>query len=101
MKFLITVIIATAIALTNADPLDPYETLAAECAAHEGATDDDIKQALALEMPSTKAGKCLNACIGETTGVVSTISPHITTIRINITNLLIYSRYFHDPWNWL
>lgn len=51
--------------------LTPYEILTSECAAQESASDNDIKAALAFEMPTTKSGKCLEACIGEKTGVVS------------------------------
>lgn len=51
--------------------VSPYDLLATECAAQEGASDDDIKAALAMEMPTTTPGKCLNACIGEKTGIVN------------------------------
>lgn len=69
--------------MTNAESA-PYDILATECAAHEGATDADIKSVLAMELPTTKGGKCLNACIGETTGIVSTSSssPHMITIQV-------------------
>lgn len=56
--------------MSNAE-IGPYDLLAAECAAQEGASDDDIKAALAMEMPTSRLGKCLNACIGEKTGIVS------------------------------
>lgn len=42
-----------------------------ECAAKEGATDADIADAMAFKLPSTAAGKCLHACVGERIGCVS------------------------------
>lgn len=59
------------IELTRAE-INAYDMLVSDCAAQEGATDAEIKAALAMELPTTKPGKCLNACIGEKTGIVST-----------------------------
>lgn len=59
--------------LTNAELTSEEQTFISECAAQEGATDADVEAVLTMEIPTTKAEKCLNACIGEKTGVVSTI----------------------------
>lgn len=75
--------------------MNPYDLLASECAAQEGASDADIKAALAMEMPNTTPGKCLNACIGEKTGIVSNIIYNYCTTCIFPTNFSIYFRYFH------
>lgn len=47
--------------------------IAKECAAKEGATDADIQAAMSFKLPTTKSGKCLNACVGEQIKVVSDI----------------------------
>lgn len=44
-----------------------------ECGKKEGATADDIANTLARKAPTTDAGKCLHACIGESLGLVSTL----------------------------
>lgn len=54
----------------NADT-SSYELIASKCAVQEGASESDLNALLAFEMPTTKLGKCMNACIGEKTGIVS------------------------------
>lgn len=55
----------------NADAMDKFMAIAKECQGKEGASDADIQAALAFKLPTTKPGKCLHACVGETIGVVS------------------------------
>lgn len=45
--------------------------LLTECKAKEGGTDDDVAAMIKREHPSSKTGKCMAACIGETLGLVS------------------------------
>lgn len=45
-----------------------------DCATKEHATSIDINEVLAYKEASTYEGKCFRACIGETTGIVSTSS---------------------------
>lgn len=40
-------------------------------AAKEGASDADIQEVLTRKPPSSHAGKCIGACIAETSGMVS------------------------------
>lgn len=47
-----------------------YKKLATECAAKEGSSKADVDEAIAKQSPSTHLGKCIHACIGETTGSV-------------------------------
>lgn len=42
-----------------------------ECAAKEGATQEDVDEAIAAGLPSTQEGKCFHACLGERSGIVS------------------------------
>lgn len=50
-----------------------------ECAKKEGATADDVTDALARQSPKSKSGKCLHACMGETLGLVRAFgSMHLT-----------------------
>lgn len=43
-----------------------------DCATKERVSNIDIDEVLASKEASTYAGKCFRACIGETTGIVST-----------------------------
>lgn len=41
-----------------------------DCGKKEGATADEVSNILARKTPSSKAEKCLHACIGETLGLI-------------------------------
>lgn len=41
------------------------------CAKKEGGSSDDVNDILAKKLPSTRGGKCTQACLGETVGIVS------------------------------
>lgn len=43
------------------------------CKEKEGAADDDLKEMIAHQVPTTPKGKCFGACIFETIGIVSSI----------------------------
>lgn len=75
--------------------MNPYDLLAADCATQEGATDADINAALAMELPTTKGGKCLNACIGEKTGIVSTTLNEFTNEELHQTFQFISVTFMH------
>lgn len=47
-----------------------YQDLVGKCRAQEGASDADIQEMAAHQPPSTSSGKCLNACIMESVGIV-------------------------------
>lgn len=46
------------------------------CAVKEGASADDVANAVAHKMPTTKSEKCLHACIGESLGLVRIQNHH-------------------------
>ncbi|XP_031634712.1 general odorant-binding protein 28a-like [Contarinia nasturtii] len=48
-----------------------------ECAKKEGASDDDVKSAIAHQPPKTKPEKCLHACMGETLGLIQNKKPNV------------------------
>lgn len=52
-------------------------SLANECKNKEGATDADVVSLVAREIPSTPTGKCLNACMVETAGLVKDGKPSV------------------------
>lgn len=52
-------------------------SLMAECKAKESGTDADVNALLDHQIPTTKSGKCLAACLGETTGIVKDGKPSI------------------------
>lgn len=53
------------------EEIDMFEKWAEDCAIKERATRDDIDDVMAFILPTTPAGKCLNACLGEKLGMVS------------------------------
>lgn len=57
--------------MTKEERIAGFKKLANECATMEGATNDDLIEILARKVPSTRAGKCVHACLGETIGIVS------------------------------
>lgn len=57
--------------MTRDQVVEHFKIVIAECGKKEGATDDDIAEAIAKKLPSTKSAKCMHACIGETVGIVS------------------------------
>lgn len=61
-----------------------FMDLAQECAGKEGATDDDVAEAMSYKMPSTPIGKCLHACIASAVGIVSLINFSNLNVRRNI-----------------
>lgn len=50
-----------------------FETLVKTCATKESASDSDIGELLKRDIPTTRNGQCLNACILESTGIVSVL----------------------------
>lgn len=40
------------------------------CKAQEGATDADVQEIATQQIPSTRSGQCLQACIFESAGMV-------------------------------
>lgn len=47
-----------------------FEELIGKCKASEGASDNDIQQAIAHAPPTTPQGQCFHACIMESVGIV-------------------------------
>lgn len=47
-----------------------FMKIATDCGKKEGATSDEMAQIFAKNMPTSKAGKCVFACLAETSGVV-------------------------------
>lgn len=44
-----------------------------QCKEKEGASDKDLKELINDVLPTTKEGKCLNACVMELVGIVNII----------------------------
>lgn len=44
-----------------------------DCGKSEGATPEDIDTLIKHQSPTTRAAKCVHACIGESLGLVNTI----------------------------
>lgn len=47
------------------------QKLLAECQSKEGASDADVSELAARNVPTTQTGKCLHACVHEMLGLVS------------------------------
>lgn len=70
------------------------EKLGADCQAKEGASDDEMARLHKHEMPATKEGKCVIACVFETIGIVSFNSSHRTLgFRYHSTISFSFSRW--------
>lgn len=48
-----------------------FEQLVNKCASKEKATSEDVAVMINREMPTTRAGQCLHACLMETIGLVN------------------------------
>lgn len=55
--------------------------MAEECAKQEKASADETAEVIAKKMPSSKGGKCIYACIGETLKVVSWFTKKIHSVQ--------------------
>lgn len=66
--------------MTNEQKMAMWKGLADGCSGKEGATNADVEEALAEKMPTTRGGKCLHACVGETVGIVSLFNSPCTII---------------------
>lgn len=56
--------------MDEAEAKEMLKGMAAECKEKEGATDADMDGMIAKEIPTSKTGKCLNACMMDQFGVV-------------------------------
>lgn len=66
-----------------------------ECAAKEGASDQDVANAMAFKIPDTAAGKCLHACVGERIGAVSSYcTAHIHHVALQLIELIFFYIFF-------
>lgn len=60
--------------MTSSDEsMEDFMKLAENCVAQEGAEDEDLQLLLTREIPTSKAGACILACLFETLGIVSKI----------------------------
>lgn len=50
--------------------IEAFKKVASDCASKEGASASDIDEAFAHVLPTTKAGKCMRYCVGESIGLV-------------------------------
>lgn len=57
--------------MTKEQRMETLKKMVNECATKESASADDTAEVLAKKVPSTKGGKCIYACLGETLGIVS------------------------------
>ena len=57
-------------AMTKEEMEKMFMASAQECKSKEGATDDDLAFMASKTAPTTQAGKCVIACIGEKDGIV-------------------------------
>lgn len=53
-----------------------------ECAKTEGASADDVNTVRNRQLPTTRGGKCLHACVGETVGLVSSFDSFKQAVAI-------------------
>lgn len=56
--------------MTKEERQTAIKQIVGECKGKEGATDADEAEVLARKDPTTKGGKCIHACIGETLGLM-------------------------------
>lgn len=56
--------------MTKDERIASFKRIANECVTNEGATDDDLIEIMERKSPSTRAGQCVHACLGEAIGVV-------------------------------
>lgn len=52
------------------DELKIMEAIVMNCMGNEGASESDLAELMGYNLPSTKSGQCLNACMMESLGVV-------------------------------
>lgn len=57
-------------AMDEAEGKEMLKGMAADCKEKEGASDDDVDGMVNKAIPTTKPGKCLNACMMDQFGVV-------------------------------
>lgn len=50
--------------------VEMFHKLTNECAKKEGATSADVDEIIAHKSPSAQGGRCIQACLGEMTGIV-------------------------------
>ncbi|XP_031638585.1 uncharacterized protein LOC116350788 [Contarinia nasturtii] len=76
MKYLIVLVVVCAAvsfseqAMTKEQVMELYNKMVEECAKKESGSSTDIEEVFAKKLPSTKNGKCIHACVGETTGLI-------------------------------
>lgn len=51
--------------------MEDFAKLAENCVAQEGAESEDLEILLTRQLPSSRAGACIPACLFETLGIVS------------------------------
>lgn len=57
--------------MSKQEKAEMFDKIAKPCIEKEGASENDVKEAKEHLVSTTKAGKCLRACIMESVGVVS------------------------------
>lgn len=57
--------------MSKEERMNALKSMAEECAKQEKSSADETAEVLAQKMPTSKGGKCIYACIGETLKVVS------------------------------
>lgn len=67
-----------------------------DCATKEGASADDVANAVAHKMPTTNTEKCLHACIGESLGLVRIKTNHFQIGKDLVISFLTQS-FFPPP----
>lgn len=56
--------------MSKDERMETLKKMATDCAGKEGAAPNEVSEVLAKKMPSSKGGKCIYACIGETLSVM-------------------------------
>lgn len=56
--------------MTKEKRVEMFVKIVNDCASKEGATSADIEEIIAHKSPSNRGGKCIQSCLGETTGIV-------------------------------
>lgn len=68
--------------------------LITDCADREGGTQADADHILARKLPAAKIHKCINACVGESVGLVSSYEI-LTHTKMFVLNSALFNKRFN------
>lgn len=68
--------------------------LISDCAEREGGTQADADHILARKMPAAKIHKCINACVGESVGLVS-VYEMLLAMNVLTLHLTLFKTFYN------